>query len=477
MKHRFLLIVKPWVRLLAVACLVMGFGVAGCTTGAGTPKVSGNLESDQRSGPWKFYYSEGPIWVTCEYRVGLLNGRWERFYADGSVQESGGYANGLPHGDWIWYYPDGTTYVSGHFEYGEKNGAWESHTASGMLWWRGTFKNGLKDGSWEAWQGGQQRTIGHFRNGKRHGDWTQFDANGWVRFKGRFANGEQTGRWYEYDAESNIVRSADYDLEPRENQSVGFRESDRIKKLKKALQELLPPTFMLAGAGRFAVVSELPRYITDTYIAYTISWLDGHMMRDYCRTAPPVADKTIYLFRHRRSYDFYSNKWIGQSLHGATAVMTPTKIMVDASSGSGSLVHELVHGYLQADFPRIPDWLEEGLAELYEQSAEIDGRMVGLVNFRLRRLQDAMRKGQLISLKRLLTREKVSDETDLWDAQVRYLCYYLQERHVLRAFYRSLRDNHDTDSTGVETLKRVMGKKNLKTIEREWHAFLRGLAI
>ena len=35
--------------------------------------------------------------------------------------------------------------------------------------------------------------------------------------------------------------------------------------------------------------------------------------------------------------------------------------------GPGTLSHELVHPYMEANFPNVPAWFNEGLASLYEQ--------------------------------------------------------------------------------------------------------------
>ena len=56
---------------------------------------------------------------------------------------------------------------------------------------------------------------------------------------------------------------------------------------------------------------------------------------------------------------------------------------MNIATGGGTLVHELVHPYVEADFPGAPPWLNEGLGSLFEQSDERDGYIVGLTNWRL----------------------------------------------------------------------------------------------
>jgi antitoxin component YwqK of YwqJK toxin-antitoxin module len=460
--------------------LMICLGILGCATSPVAPYLVETHEGDRGEGLWEFAYTGGQIWVRCEYRNGKLNGPWERYYPDGPIQEKGEYLDGKPEGKWVWYYPGGKVYLRGEYLEGEKAGTWETYTSNGKLWWKGDFRNGLRHGRWEAWKNGKLHTEGEYRDGRHHGIWTQYDGEGKVRFRGRFSYGIHVGVWYELDGSGTRIRAVDYaEGDPFGENPPLSQQNERLQEVIQDLQDTLDPTFLLTSAGPFVVVSEIPKYITDTYVTYTISWLHGHMMRDFCRTPPKTAAKSIYLFRDKNSYDYYTQEWIGRSMQGVQGLMTQERIMVNTMSGSGTLAHELMHHYVQKDFPQIPGWFEEGLSALYEQSAEIEGRMVGLVNFRLSELEDAIRKGKAMSLHRMTTTDRdtlKSGEIGLYDSQARYLCYYLQERHVLRPFYRLYRDNYEEDPNGHETLKKLLGEDSLKAIDRDWTSFIRSLS-
>jgi hypothetical protein len=49
---------------------------------------------------------------------------------------------------------------------------------------------------------------------------------------------------------------------------------------------------------------------------------------------------------------------------------------------------------------------------------------------------------------------------------------YLQERGVLRKFYRTFTTNHASDPTGLESLKRVLGVRSLEGFEKEWRRWV-----
>jgi len=45
------------------------------------------------------------------------------------------------------------------------------------------------------------------------------------------------------------------------------------------------------------------------------------------------------------------------------------------SLGAGTLVHEMVHAFMAANFPAAPIWFNEGLASLFEQPTEVNGHI------------------------------------------------------------------------------------------------------
>ena len=51
-------------------------------------------------------------------------------------------------------------------------------------------------------------------------------------------------------------------------------------------------------------------------------------------------------------------------------------------------------------------------------------------------------------------------------AQVRYLCYYLQEKGLLQRFYREFRAASDADPTGQQTLRKILGIRDMAAFQR-----------
>ena len=122
---------------------------------------------------------------------------------------------------------------------------------------------------------------------------------------------------------------------------------------------------------------------------------------------------------------------------------------------------------------------ERGAGSLYEQSAERDGRIVGLTNWRLAGLQRAIRRGALPPFRALLA----ASSSEFYDgrhgdtgyAQARYLLYYLQERGLLVPFYRRFHAARREDPTGLATLRAVLDEKDLDDFQRRWERWVLAL--
>ena len=148
---------------------------------------------------------------------------------------------------------------------------------------------------------------------------------------------------------------------------------------------------------------------------------------------------------------------------------------MNIATGGGTLVHEIVHPFVAANFPNCPSWFNEGLASLYEQAGEKDGMIVGYPNWRLNGLKRAISANAVGSFKELCetsTREFYGDERGTNYSQARYLCYYLQQKGLLTKYYHSFLKNRTEDPTGYKTLQDVLGEKDMNDFKTRWEAFV-----
>jgi len=183
------------------------------------------------------------------------------------------------------------------------------------------------------------------------------------------------------------------------------------------------------------------------------------------------------LFKDKSSYQKHASTIFGDTPGTPFGYYSPTHraLVMNISTGGGTLVHEIVHPFIASNFPECPAWFNEGLASLYEQCDQREGRIYGDTNWRLPGLQRAIRKQAVASFHDLCsttTREFYHDERGTNYGQARYLCYYLQQQNRLRDFYHAFRKRVRQDPTGLATLSDVLEEDDLDAFKKRWEAYV-----
>jgi len=190
---------------------------------------------------------------------------------------------------------------------------------------------------------------------------------------------------------------------------------------------------------------------------------------------PERPDKLIevWLFRNEKSFRAGAKKFFDDTPDTPFGYYSPDhSAMIMNADGLGTLSHELVHPYMEKNFPNVPSWFNEGLASLYEYPGEHKGHIIGHVNWRLPELKKEIKAKTLPTLVKLMhTSTDEFYEAD-WDAyaQARYLCFYLQEHGQLHAFYDKFHGD-TTDDSGQAALEAVLGEK-LADFEPKWREWV-----
>jgi hypothetical protein len=182
----------------------------------------------------------------------------------------------------------------------------------------------------------------------------------------------------------------------------------------------------------------------------------------------------IWLFRNEATYRKGAKKFFDDEPETPFGYYSPQDraLIMNIGPGAGTLSHELVHPYMEANFPEAPAWFNEGVASLYEQPRERDGKLVGTTNWRLPGLQRLLRDKDAPSLATMMsttTNEFYGADYDSY-AMARFLCQYLQDHGLLAEFYAKFSAD-ETDRTGKAALEAVVGK-DLATFERQWRAWV-----
>jgi len=334
----------------------------------------------------------------------------------------------------------------------------------------------------------QPKTTEHFRlilGYERKADEVIYhepaDAGGAQR---RMKRAEFLGLWplkYEKDAWM-VIRLA---MEPGTLASPpprgeGFPPADFAQHVMGLKRKIPSDDFHIVLAPPLVVVGDESAAMVKRRAESTVTWAVGKLKADYFRKDPAeIID--VWLFKDKPSYEKHTRSIFGDSpttpfgyysaLHGA--------LIMNIATGGGTLVHEIVHPFMRANFPACPAWFNEGLGSLYEQSEAKAGRIHGRTNWRLAGLQEAIAKRETVSFETLTGQ---SDDAFYRSrgpnyAQARYLCYYLQENGLLVKFYHDFAAAQKEDPTGYKTLQKVLGEKDMDAFRKRWEAYVMKLTF
>ena len=214
--------------------------------------------------------------------------------------------------------------------------------------------------------------------------------------------------------------------------------------------------------------------------ASTVRWAVERFERDFF-TKRPSKILDVYLFADAASYERGVKRLTGSSPTTPYGFYSSSQgaLFMNIATGGGTLVHELVHPYVEADFTDAPAWLNEGLGSLFEQSADKDGHIVGLTNWRLTGLQRSISDGDTLPTFHALTHLDdnafYGDGSGTHYAMARYLMYYLQQNSLLVDFYKKFRAGRAKDPSGYATLVAVLGEKDMAAFQRRWVRYVSAL--
>ena len=246
------------------------------------------------------------------------------------------------------------------------------------------------------------------------------------------------------------------------------------------LRKTVPKEFTIIEQGPFVVLGDESPELVRRRAENTVQWAVDKLKRDYFQR-DPAETIDIWLFKDDESYRRHARDLFNDKPTTPFGYYSPAHraLIMNISTGGGTLVHEIVHPFMRSNFPSCPAWFNEGLASLYEQSTERHGRIRGETNWRLAGLQEAIRAGRILSFQKLTS---LSDESfyggngnknySQFYAQARYLCYYLQERGLLVNYYREFSTNASKDPTGYDSLKKVLGESDMDGFKKNWEAFV-----
>jgi hypothetical protein len=249
-----------------------------------------------------------------------------------------------------------------------------------------------------------------------------------------------------------------------------------VEQLKKKLPS---SDFSIVVQPPFVVVGDEPADLVKEHSERTVKWAVDKLKQDYF-TKDPKDILDIWLFKDSASYEQNAVTLFGSKPTTPYGYFSSAHkaLVMNISTGGGTLVHEIVHPFMEANFPTCPAWFNEGMGSLYEQCGEVGGHIHGYTNWRLPGLQNAIKAGTLPTFRNLMSMDSSAfydDDRGIHYGQARYLCYYLQQRGLLARFYRDFHANQKTDPGGYKTLQRVLQVRDMKVFQQNWEKYVLAL--
>lgn len=257
--------------------------------------------------------------------------------------------------------------------------------------------------------------------------------------------------------------------------SDAFTDADYCQHIL-ALKETLPSdSFQVVIQRPFVVIGDEAPAVVRQRATQTIKWAVDHLKQDYFERDPKDI-LNIWLFKDDDSYQSHVKEIFNDRPTTPFGYYSPQHkaLIMNIATGGGTLVHEIVHPFMATNFPDCPAWFNEGLASLYEQCSEVEGHIHGETNWRLQGLQTAIKKQRLTTFRELCgtsTAQFYEDPQGHHYGQSRYLCYYLQEKGLLRKFYQEFRRQSRLDPTGYETLRKVLKEQDMEAFQQSWEEY------
>lgn len=262
---------------------------------------------------------------------------------------------------------------------------------------------------------------------------------------------------------------------PSHGRIAGLRCAKRARSLR---QELAWRGWPVEVVAPFVLTGDLAPERLHEYAGSLVRMALDRLRRDFFARDPsePVV---AYLFADDRAYRYNAIELFGEDPETPYGYFDPQRraLVMNMATGGGTLIHEMIHPLLRANFPAAKPWLNEGLASLFEQSRDRDGHLMGMPNWRLPGLHHALRSAQAPSFAKLLASDAATfygERRGINYALARYLLYYFQERGVLPQLWRELVAGGASEDGGlrvIEATARRLGYHDLVTFRRAWESF------
>ena len=257
----------------------------------------------------------------------------------------------------------------------------------------------------------------------------------------------------------------------------GSHTAAEFAKHMRELKKKLPSDdFTIVVAPPFVVIGDDEPAEVRRRAKETVQWAVEKLKAAYFDKDPAdILD--IWLFKDKESYEENAEKLFHSKPDTPYGYFSESDkaLVMNIATGGGTLVHEIVHPFVAANFPECPAWFNEGLGSLYEQSGEKDGRIRRPHQLASARLAggDSQEAGAvvqdaLLDHDRRVLRERPGDQ--LRPGPIPPLLF--AAARAIAEVYRRFHANCKKDPTGYATLQEILGRQDMAAFQREWEAYV-----
>lgn len=246
----------------------------------------------------------------------------------------------------------------------------------------------------------------------------------------------------------------------------------------KSQSKLIPDGMSITKFKYFVIFSDMNDELTYKLIDSDVRNTIDAMSNNYVNKLPDKVTP-IYLFGEYDNYKEFVLKNYDIAEHDISPYgffkISKNVIVIRYVSWKGSILHEITHCFIKADFPDAPSWFDEGFAALNEKSIYKNGNLVGDFSLRIIPLRRALSEDKYTGLEHLMETddaELYGPRTSFYYAQARYLLMYLQENGMLEKYYKHFRDTYKDNNTGITQLKEITGKP-MEQLDKEYLEYIK----
>lgn len=268
--------------------------------------------------------------------------------------------------------------------------------------------------------------------------------------------------------------------------SVNFTDADftrHVNQLNARIEQKLSTRrshgFSIVIQKPFVVIGDEAHAVVQRHAEGTVKWAVDRLKQDFF-SKDPNHILEIWLFKDKASYEKHTRLLFGDTPSTPFGYYSASHkaLIMNIETGGGTLVHEIVHPFMEANFSSCPPWLNEGLGSLYEQCSDVDGHIHGFTNWRLPGLQRAIEEKRVPAFKTLMEMDGsafYNQDKGTNYGQSRYLCYYLQEKGLLVKFYQEFFARQKEDPSGFKSLQKVLTEPDMDAFKIKWEKYVLGL--